>query len=85
MGSALTFSLVVPSATRPASGFLAVSSLSIIATIALAVAYSFGQWLGTPALSLEVMAWSHGILNAVAFALCGTLGWKLVRARGGYK
>jgi hypothetical protein len=75
-GSALTLGAVIPSVGRTTRLFLTASALSIVGTIALAVAYSLGQWLGTPAPSLSTMAWSHGILNALAFALCGTLGWR---------
>jgi hypothetical protein len=44
----------------------------------LALSYSFGQWLKTPAPSLTMMAWTHGLLNAVGFAFSGVVGWVLM-------
>lgn len=58
---------------------LIVSSLSVIAAMALAGQYALGQLLGTPALSIERMAQLHGIANAFGFTLCGMLGWSLAR------
>lgn len=65
-----------------AAFLLGASALSVMASMVLAVLYSFGQWLGTPAPSLPVMARTHGVLNALGFSLAGVLGWLLQRERG---
>jgi hypothetical protein len=54
--------------------------LSVVVAMALAIVYSLGQWAGTPAPSIEVMAWTHGLLNAVGFSFFGALGWHLQSA-----
>ena len=73
----LTLRRVVPDTSRPAAVLLGVSSLSVIASMALAVLYALGQWLGAPAPSLPAMVRTHGALNALGFALAGTTGWVL--------
>lgn len=57
---------------------LSVSSLSVMATMVLALSYAFGQWLGTPSPSLVMMVWTHGLLNAVGFTFMGVIGWTLI-------
>jgi uncharacterized membrane protein len=80
--SLLTLRWVLPQARGASRVLLAISSLSVIASMALAVAYAFGQWLGTPSPSLRVMANTHGVLNAGGFALAGVLGWSREQRRG---
>ncbi|HEV2756977.1 MAG TPA: YndJ family transporter [Actinomycetota bacterium] len=75
VASVLTLRWVVPPAGAATRALLAVSSLSVIASMTLAVAYALGHWLGTAAPSLPVMVRTHGVLNAAGFALAGVLGW----------
>lgn len=82
VSSVLTLGRVFPHARGASRILLGVSSVSVIAAMALAVAYGFGQWLGTPAPSLPAMVRTHGVLNSAGFALCGVLGW-MTEQRGG--
>lgn len=70
--------LLMPAAPlgRASKALLAVAALSLLAGMALAAAYSMGEFLGRPALSILAMARTHGLLNAFGFTLCGLLGWK---------
>lgn len=77
-GSVIVLKDVVPRSSPPGSAFLAASAWAVAGTIALAVLYSVGQWLGTPGPSLATMAWTHGVLNAFVFGLCGVSGWRMV-------
>lgn len=77
--SVIVLTRTVPSVGGLAALLLSISSLTVIATMILAVAYSLGQWLGTPAPSVPVMVWTHGLGNAVAFAFTGVLGWTVLR------
>lgn len=74
--SLLTLRRVVPTTHGAAATFLVISSASVVVAMGLAVAYALGQWLGTPAPSLPVMARTHGVLNSAGFGLCGVLGWR---------
>jgi len=60
---------------RRPSVLLAMSSASVVVAMVLAVQYTFGQALGTPSLTIDQMARTHGILNGAGFALCGLLAW----------
>lgn len=73
--SVATLRRVVPRADGPAKVLLAISALSVVAGVALALAYALGQWLGTPAPALSLMVRTHGVLNGVGFALLGVSGW----------
>jgi hypothetical protein len=65
----------VPSVPR---GLLVVSALATLVPMVLAVQWAVGANLGTPALSIPAMVRAHGVVNAVAFALCGVAGWRLI-------
>jgi hypothetical protein len=54
---------------------LAVSSLAVIAGMALAGIYEHGFYTGRSWISIPTMAWSHGVLNGVGFSLLGLLAW----------
>ena len=64
----------------PAGTLLAVSGLSIWATMILAVAWAAGQHWNVPALSVQDMARTHGVTNAVGFCLAGLTARRLERA-----
>jgi hypothetical protein len=54
---------------------LAASALVLAATMVLALDWALGRVAGLPHLSLAWMAATHGLANALGFALCGLLGW----------
>jgi hypothetical protein len=60
-----------------AAVLLASSGLSIWITMILAVAWAAGQHWNVPALSVEDMARTHGIVNAVGFCLAGLTARRL--------
>lgn len=68
---------VVPRAGVLAGSLLALSSLSGLAAMALAITYAFGQATGIGFLSLGQMVRTHGPINGLGFVLCGLLGWTL--------
>lgn len=68
----------------PASArvLLMVAAGSVAIAMVLALQYAFGQRFGTPALSIQSMARTHGLLNGFGFTLGGLLGWRLAGIRG---
>ena len=62
---------------RTGRGFLALSSLSVLAGMALAFVYAAGDWLGRGWLTIPRMAGTHGWLNGIGFVLHGLLGWQI--------
>lgn len=74
--------VVPPLVDRPARALLVVSSVAVVVPMVLAVQWAVGWNLGTPALSIPDMARTHGVLNALGFALCGLLGWRRISAAG---
>ncbi|MGH9281119.1 MAG: YndJ family transporter [Acidimicrobiales bacterium] len=64
---------------RTARLLLAVSGLAIWVPMALAVAWAAGQHWDIPVLSIEDMARTHGVANALGFAIAGLVGRKLER------
>lgn len=75
----VTLRHVVPTVRPLAAWPLGASAVSVLVPMALAVQWAVGANLGTPALSIPQMAATHGVANAVGFALLGVLGWRLVR------
>ena len=59
---------------------LVVSSLSIVAGMALALHFAAAPWLGWTPLSVDLMARSHGILNGAGFVALGVTGRRLEMA-----
>jgi hypothetical protein len=57
---------------------LGVGSLVLVATMALALDWAAGRVFGFPHLSLSWMAATHGVANALGFALCSLLAWRRV-------
>ena len=73
----LTLRVVVPDVTdRLAHWLLVVSALAVLVPMVLAVQWAIGWNFDTPALSIPMMARTHGVANALGFALCGVLGWR---------
>ncbi|WP_412539565.1 YndJ family protein [Longispora sp. K20-0274] len=53
-----------------------ISSGVLVVTMALALLWATGEAFGTPHPGLTWMAATHGLGNALGFALCGLLAWK---------
>lgn len=55
---------------------LGTCALTLVATMLLALDWALGHVVdGVPHLPIEWMAWTHGLANAVGFALCAVLAW----------
>lgn len=61
----------------PGRILVAISSLSLFATMTFAALYAWGEYSGYALVNIVEMVDTHGIINAVGFGLCGTLGWSL--------
>ncbi len=72
----VTLRHVVPRSDTATSSLLAISSVSVLVPMALAVQWAVGTNLGTPALSIPAMTATHGVTNALGFCLLGVLGWR---------
>ena len=79
--SLLSLRYVVPATAAPLAGVpLAISDISVLLTMALAVAYALGAVTHAWTITIPQMIAVHGWLNALAFGLCGLLGWRLWQA-----
>ena len=76
----VTLRRIAPSLSGAAKVLLVVSSLAVLLPMLLAVQWAAGNNLGTPALSIPAMAQTHGVANAVGFALLGVLGWRAIES-----
>ena len=74
----LTWTAVRPTAPRAARPLLAVSSVVLVATMLLACWWALGEVTGWPHPTIGWMVATHGVANALGFALCGVLAWRLV-------
>lgn len=85
VGGWLIWRYVRPQAGRRRTRVLfTVSAASLAATMVLAVSWAAGLVWDVPRLSLSWMAATHGLVNAVGFAGCGLLAWRLLqRERSG--
>jgi hypothetical protein len=73
----LTWREIAPAARDlPTRLLLSVSAATLIATMLLALDWSLGRAAHLPHLSLAWMAATHGVANALGFALCGVLAWR---------
>ena len=72
----LQFKSLPSLASRPARDFLTLSSVSVLAGMALAVIYAVGEYTGARWIDIPMMGRTHGLLNGVGFILCGLLGWR---------
>lgn len=77
---------VVPKRPRSQGILIAVSSLALPVSMALALGYGVAAFTGIDPLGMNIstMIELHGTLNAFGFALLGTVGWRLAvpRANG---
>jgi hypothetical protein len=72
---------VRPASTSPVTRFLfGTSAVVLVATMVLALSWAAGNvWDAVPHLSLTWMAATHGVTNALGFAVCGMLAWRRLR------
>ncbi|MBT2493738.1 YndJ family protein [Streptomyces sp. ISL-96] len=61
---------------RTTRTLLAVSAAVLVATMLLALSWALGEATGIPHPSLTWMAATHGLGNALGFALCALLAWR---------
>jgi hypothetical protein len=64
---------------RPAQLLLSISGLSVILGLGLIYLYATGEFMGYTFITIPQMVQLHGVANALGFALCGLLGWNLLR------
>jgi hypothetical protein len=57
---------------------LVISSVAPLVPMVLAMQWALAQHVSMPALSINAMASTHGLLNAVGFVMLGLAGWLLV-------
>jgi hypothetical protein len=62
---------------------LSVSSLSLLAGMALAAIYALGMYHESAWLTIPTMIHWHATINALGFALLGLLAWQIERLRAG--
>lgn len=77
----LTWQEVRPRSTdRVTRALLATSAVVLVATMVLALSWAAGHvWEAVPHLSVTWMAATHGVANALGFAVCGLLAWGRLR------
>ncbi|MEU1509588.1 YndJ family protein [Kitasatospora sp. NPDC005748] len=63
-------------ADRPAAVLLGTASAVLAATMLLALWWALGEASGVPHPTLTWMAATHGVGNALGFALCSLLAWR---------
>jgi hypothetical protein len=63
-------------ASRLTATVLGVSAAVLVVTMALALDWALGEATGIPHLPLRWMVATHGLCNALGFAVCGLLGWR---------
>ncbi|WP_020519748.1 YndJ family protein [Catelliglobosispora koreensis] len=76
----LTWRYVRPKAKR--QGLLNVSAGVLVLTMVLALIWALGEAIGTPHLSWDAMVMTHGVANALGFALCAMLAWQGLAKEG---
>ncbi|MGW3626752.1 YndJ family protein [Streptomyces sp. NPDC000880] len=60
-------------------GLLAGSAAVLVATMLLALSWALGEATGLPHPTLTWMAATHGLGNALGFALCSVLAWRRLK------
>ncbi len=73
--SVLVFMYVIPNSKRWTRAFHILSSGVIWITMALALTFGYGQWVGESTIPISTMILFHGWGNAVLFSFIGILAW----------
>ncbi|NUK13023.1 YndJ family transporter [Streptomyces lunaelactis] len=73
--------LWLPRSARFTRGLLAVSAAVLVATMVLALSWALGEATGLPHPNLTWMAATHGLGNALGFALCSVLAWRRLKEK----
>jgi len=77
----LTWRVVRPrAADRATRMLLAASSGILVVSMPLALAWAGGRAFDLPHPSVDWMVGTHGVLNALGFALCAVLAWRRLEA-----
>jgi hypothetical protein len=66
---------------RSTATLLSVSAAVLLASMVLALSWALGEATGLPRPSLAWMAATHGVANALGFALCAMVGWRRIGAQ----
>ncbi|WBQ04282.1 YndJ family protein [Kribbella sp. CA-293567] len=66
-------------AERVPKVLLVISAGTLVVTMLLALSWALGHVAATPYLPLRWMVATHGVANALGFALCGLLAWRLLK------
>ncbi|WP_030022453.1 YndJ family protein [Streptomyces monomycini] len=64
---------------RTTRALLGTSAVVLVATMLLALSWALGEATGIPHPTLAWMAATHGLGNALGFALCALLAWRRLR------
>ncbi|WP_175412102.1 YndJ family protein [Streptomyces sp. TRM64462] len=67
---------------RLTRALFAVSAGVLVATMLLALSWALGEATGIPHPNLTWMAATHGLANALGFALCSVLAWRRLTGAG---
>jgi hypothetical protein len=67
-------------ADRVTRALLGTSAVVLVASMVLAVSWALGEATGLPHPSLAWMAATHGVANALLFAVCAMVGWRRIGA-----
>jgi len=79
--SILMIGWVIPAISRRSVQFLLlISSLSPFVSMVLACLYSYSLVARKLIIDIPQMAMTHGLINAFGFALCGLVGWAIIRS-----
>jgi hypothetical protein len=63
----------------PTRALLGAAAVTVVATMLLALGWAYGEAAGVPQPSVEWMAATHGVANAVVFGACAVLAWRRLR------
>jgi hypothetical protein len=66
-------------ADRSTKALLILSAATLMVTMLLALSWALGHVVATPYLPLRWMVATHGLANALGFALCGLLAWRRLK------
>jgi len=78
----VTLTRVARTRRAPASrALLGLSALAAIVAMVLAVTYAVGGLIGMSTVSVEGMERTHGVINALGYAMCGAIAWLIEAPR----